>query len=121
MASKYRYQVINGQIKKTFLGTKYSPFFTFEIHVESKKETYCFGGDMLDRYDVEQDKRLGRETGLNPIMTLLKVLRKDTWEELPGTYVRLRIRTKNGINPCAVGIGHIVEEEMLYKEGEELA
>lgn len=93
----------NALIKSTFLG---GGIFTFWLNLDYGGAGQGAGGYGLDT--SVDGERVGTASGLTLIMEILKTLRVESWEELPGTFIRVR-HNDNRIH----AIGHILENRWL--------
>lgn len=104
--------ILNGKIIRTSLGTKDAPCFTCWIFIETEEGTGGVGGYALDAYNKRLSRREGIAEGLDAIMSILKTVGVDQWEDLTGQYVRCetdRMRITK--------IGHITKDKWFsFKE-----
>lgn len=90
----------NAIIKQTSLGREDARFFSFWLHLEYDGSGQAAGGYCL-----------GDKTGLQIIDEILKVLEVETWEKLPGTFIRVQ-----NTHCKVVAIGHIIKDKWLNFE-----
>lgn len=86
----------NMRITKTYLGVNDRNCFTFTLMLSNGSLGCGFGG-----------WRLGR-AGSDLLRAVLETLEVKYWEELPGSYVRVRFDDHK-----AVAIGHILKDQWL--------
>jgi len=79
----------NAKIGKTHLGYEDHGIFTFYLMLDYGNSGQGAGGYALDAY-VEKKGRIGTKKGMDLIITILKLFEIDTWEELPGTYIKVK-------------------------------
>jgi hypothetical protein len=90
----------NAIIKQTSLGREDEEFFSFWLRLDYDGSGQAAGGYCL-----------GGQTGLKIIDEILKVLEVETWEKLPGTFIRVQ-NTRYKV----VAIGHIMKDKWLNFE-----
>lgn len=83
-------EIKNARIKSTMLGREDHGIMTFMIFVEFGACSCGVGGYTLDQYDRETKTRVFTAKGLEAISKILEVVGVDTWEKLPGQYIRIK-------------------------------
>ena len=101
-------EIKNARIGRTFLGMEDHGIFTFTLHLDYDGSGQGFGQHTLDEPIKKDGKFLGRvgtAVGMDSIMKVLETLGVESWEKLPGTY--LRADSDFG---CVYRIGHITKD-----------
>ena len=101
-------EITNGKILSTQLGREDHGIMTFMIFVEFYGCGCGIGGYALDGYDRETKSRVYSAKGLEAIARIIETVGVDSWEKLPGTYVRVK---NNGWGSTIDEIGHIIEDK----------
>jgi len=84
-------EIKNAQIKRTMLGREDHGIMTFMIFVEWDGCVNCgIGGYAIDQYDRQLDTCIFSVKGLEAISKILDVVGVDSWENLPGKYIRIK-------------------------------
>ncbi len=99
----------NAQIRRTFLGTEDHGIFTWYITIEGPAWGTSYGGYALDEPQRENGKfvrRYGTGDGLETIKRVLDTLEVESWEKLPGTFVRAKSEDTQ-----MVAIGHLLKDQ----------
>lgn len=102
----------NALITGTKLGYS-NGILTFYLHLDFGGAGIGFGGYALDRYDVTKEKRVPSEKSILCISEVLKVLKVDTWEELPGKYCRVEIEPDDLTGRCTGKLFNILTDDYL--------
>ena len=100
---------VNGIIESTFLGYEDHGILTFYLYLKFDCTGQGFGGYACDSYDKPQDRRVGHAFLSEAIGQILKVLKKDSWEKLPGTPIRVERASFRKISK----LGHFVEDKWI--------
>ena len=103
-------QITNGKITGTFLGTEDHGILTFYLYIESDCGSVGFGGYALDAYNAQTKLRIACAEGLQAIAAILRCVGVESWENLPGKYVRC---VGNGTYAPILRIGHIIEDKWV--------
>ena len=99
----------NAVIKSTMLGREDHGIMTFMIYIQFDNGVGCgVGAYALDGYDKESKTRVFRAESMEAISKILDVVGVDTWEELPGKYIRFE---DNGWGSIITKIGNIIEDK----------
>ena len=86
-------EIKNAKITDTMLGREDHGIMTFMIYVDISESGSCgIGGWALDGYDRETQSRVFSAKGAEVISKILDVVGVDTWEQLSGTYIRVKDR-----------------------------
>ena len=101
-------KIINAKITSTMLGREDHGIMTCMIHLDYGGMSQGFGGYSFDIYDRDSEDRVFGGFGMEFISEMLRVTEVDTWEKLPGTYIRVS-QTHNKVEK----IGHILKDEWL--------
>ena len=105
----------NARITSTMLGREYHGILTFMIYIKFDSGTHCgVGGYVLDEYDPVNKVRIFKPKSMEVISKILDVVGVNSWEELPGKYIRFE---DNGWGSMVTKIGNIMEDKWLdFKE-----
>lgn len=110
-------EIRNAKITRTSLGIEDHGILTCVLHLDYGGSSQGAGNYSLDQPVHEGGKfvgRRGRAAGMEFIRRILETLRVDYWEDLPGTYIRVR---QGGGDEGVVAIGHITQDRWLdFKE-----
>jgi len=102
----------NGRIASTTLGIEGHGILSSMIHIKCEGGGQGFGGYALDEPQKDNDGnflgRIGTDFGMEYINRILKVLKVDKWESLPGTPLRVRRDTPRG---DIIAIGHFINDD----------
>lgn len=99
----------NGKITETRLGEEHG-CLTADIFIEGDGWGCGFGGYCLAHWSDVQKANLGA----GAIVALLKTLDLEKWEQLPGTYIRVK---SEGWGGNITAIGHIMKDQWFsFKE-----
>lgn len=102
-------KIKNAQIESTMLGREDHGIMTFSIHVKFDKCVCCgIGGYCLDEYSSETKTRVFRGESIEVISKILEVVGVETWEQLPGKYIRIK---DNGWGSTIDEIGNLMEDK----------
>lgn len=101
-------EILNAQITSTKLGREDHGIMTFMIFVKTEFYSVGVGGFGLDRYDRENENRVFSSAGLEAISKILEVVGVDSWEDLPGKYIRIK---DNGLGTPIEEIGNLIEDK----------
>lgn len=101
-------EIKNAKITSVKLGREDHGIMTFMIFVEFGACGCGIGGYALDQYDRVADTRVCSPKGLEAISKILDVVGVDSWEKLPGSYIRFK---DNGLGSTIDEIGNIIEDE----------
>ena len=101
-------EIRNAKITKTMLGREDHGIFTFMIYIQFGASGCAIGSYSLDEYDKETKTRIFRSESMEVISKILDVVGVDTWEELPGKYIRIK---DNGWGSTVDEIGNLMEEK----------
>lgn len=83
---------------------------TFMIFVSFDGCSCGIGGYAIDGYDREQKARVFTAKGLEAISKILETVGVDSWEKLPGQYIRIK---DNGWGSTIDEIGNLMSEKWL--------
>lgn len=101
-------EIRNAKITGTKLGREDHGIMTFMIFVEFYGAGCGIGGYCLDSYDKETKSRVFSGKGLEAISNILKVVGVDNWEDLTGSYIRVK---DNGLGKTVDEIGNLMEDK----------
>ena len=101
----------NAVIERTTLGIQDHGIFTFMLMMDCGSFHQGAGGYALDHNPahISGSKRVATEYGMAMIMAILRIVGVDTWEELPGKAIRLKIESGT-----IVAIGNLLNDEWLH-------
>ena len=99
----------NAKIKSTSLGYEDHGILTCFLHLEQKSSSQGFGG-----YRLDAPKGAPSELGTFWIRRILETVGVQSWEELPGKYVRVDGEEYGNI----FGIGHITDDSWFFPKVE---
>lgn len=101
----------NAIIESTMLGREDHGILTFFINIRFDGGVhYSVGGYCLDEYDPANETRVYSPKSMEIISKILEVVGVNTWEELPGKYIRFE---DDGWGHSIVKIGNIMEDKWL--------
>lgn len=105
----------NARITSTMLGREDHGILTFMIYIKFDSGMHCgVGGYVLDEYDPVNKVRIFKPKSMEVISKILDVVGVNSWEELPGKYIRFE---DNGWGSMVTKIGNIMEDKWLdFKE-----
>lgn len=101
------HQARNAKITATELGFN-NGILTFNLTLQGDGWGVEFGNYALDEYSEVSNKRLPTAKGFEVITNILKVVGVESWEDLPGKFVRvedMRLGSK------CTGIGNIMKNK----------
>ena len=98
----------NAKITHTMFGREDHGIMTFTIFVHTDMYDIGLGGYAIDRYDRETKTRKFTAQGLEAISKILEVVGVDTWEQLPGKYIRIK---DQGWGKPIDEIGNLIEDK----------
>lgn len=98
----------NAKITKTMFGREDHGIMTFMIFVEFDMGVCGIGGYALDHYDRETKTKVFSSSGMEAISRILEIAGVDTWEKLPGKYIRFK---DNGWGSTIDEIGHVIQDD----------
>lgn len=98
----------NAKIASTMLGREEHGIMTFMIFVDFYEGCCGIGDYALDAYDKNTECRVYSGKGLEAISQILEVVGVDTWEDLPGSYIRVKYQ---GWGSTVDEIGNLMEEK----------
>lgn len=101
-------KIINAQIISTRFGFK-SGCLTFEVFFEHHKGCQGMGGYCIGYggiYSNKEENITGTKKGAESMARIMWTVRVDTWENLTGTYCRVKFDESGKIT----SIGHIFED-----------
>lgn len=96
----------NCKIKSTSLGVEDLGIFTAFVWLEGDGWGCGFGGFAFDQWNKDQGRRVGNAFGVEFIRGVLETLEVDTWEKLPGTFLRAEC---DGVGGGVRKIGHPIK------------
>lgn len=99
----------NAKIDHTMFGREDHGIMTFSICISTAEYSCWIGNYAIDCYDRETESRKFTAKGLEAISKILEVVGVDTWEELPGKYIR--IKDSGGWGSTVDEIGNLIEDE----------
>ena len=105
----------NARITSTMLGREDHGIMTFMIYINFNSEVHCgIGNYVLDEYDPKTKTRVFKAESMEIISKILDVVGVNSWEELPGKYIRFE---DSGWGSIVTKIGNIMEDKWLdFKE-----
>lgn len=104
-------QIENAKITKVSLGKEDHGILTFWIFVDYGEGVgQGIGGYALDSFDKKLNKRVASPKSLDLIATILDVVGVDTWEELPGKYIRV---VNDGWGSTVKKFGNVLKDKWL--------
>ena len=103
-------EIKNAIIQSTFLGREDHGIFTFYIGCNTQDGSLFrnVGGYCLDYKDKDSGRNIYSPNGLKLINEIISVIGCDSWEEIKGEYIRLKI-----IDGLPIGIGNILEDKWV--------
>ena len=101
----------NAIIKSTTLGREDHGIMTFFITIQGEKGTcVAIGGYALDEYNPNTDTRVFKSESMEIISKILEVVGVDSWEKLPGKYIRFE---DSGWGSIVTKIGNIIDDKWI--------
>lgn len=104
-------KVYNALITGTMLGYEDHGIMTFFVYLEWDGGGVGFGGYALDKFDKEQDKRVGVGYSMDLLKEIMEVVGVQTWEQLKGKHVRV---DSEGWGGKALGLGNLLKDKWIY-------
>ena len=102
-------EIKNAKIKSTQLGREDHGIMTFMIFIEiSGGGCWGVGGYALDGYDKNLQQRVFHAKSMEAISKILEVVGVDSWEDLPGKYIRVK---DQGWGSTIDEIGNLMENK----------
>lgn len=101
-------EIKNAKITSTMLGREDHGIMTFMIYIRADGFHCGVGGYCLDDFCPATQTSVFRAESMEAISKVLKVVGVDTWEDLPGKYIRFE---DNGLGCTVTKIGNIIEEK----------
>ena len=101
-------EIRNAKITSTMLGREDHGIMTFMIFVEFYGAGCGIGGYTLDQYDRGTDTRIFSAKGLECISKILETVGVNKWEDLPGSYIRVK---DNGVGSTIDEIGNLMKDK----------
>lgn len=101
-------EIINAKITSTFLGREDHGIFTFYLGCDTDGSYRSVGGYCLDYKDRDLNKNIYNQKSMALISEIISVVGCNSWEEIKGNYIRLKI---NGMKVEA--IGNIVKDRWV--------
>ena len=105
------FETKNALIESTFLGWEDHRIFTCFLYLKYDGGGQGFGGYALDTYDEALKRRKGTAQGAEFIARVLETVGVDSWEKLPGKFVRV-VASWTKVK----SIGHIIEDKWFSPE-----
>lgn len=104
--------ILNAQITSTELG-EYHGCLTVHLIVEGNGWGCGYGGYVLDRWCAEPGRYESRD-GYGAIIELMKTVGVESWEELKGKYIRVKLNEPFG---RVIAIGNLLKDKWFsFKE-----
>lgn len=101
----------NARISSTMLGREDHGILTFMLYIEFDSGISCgVGGYVLDEYDPKSETRIFKAKSMEVISKILEVVGVNSWEDLPGKYIRFE---DNGWGSYVTKIGNIMEDKWI--------
>ena len=100
-------RIENARIKSSFLGIDHGQLTAY-LQIEWDGLNCSFGGYILDEYCEQEQIRKGHAFGSIFIRSVLDTLEVESWEKLPGTYLRT---VDIGSSERISRIGHIIKDK----------
>lgn len=106
-------EIKNARINATMLGIEDHGIFTAYLTLDYGGSGQSFGGWSLctPQPNSKPVKRIGTAFGADFIMEVLRVVGVNSWEDLIGSYVRVKAE-----HTKVHSIGHITEDKWFYPE-----
>jgi hypothetical protein len=106
-------EIVNAKIAYTMLGYEDHGIMSCYLTLEGDVWACNYGGYALDQYDKEKRERFGTADGFNAIISLMKTLDVEKWEDLKGQFVRVE---SEGWGGGIVRIGHLMKDQWFSFE-----
>lgn len=103
----------NARITSTMLGVEDHGIMTCYLFLEFENGGCGFGGYALDTYDKEAEGRVGTAAGMQMIAEILEPVGAESWEELPGKFIRCE---NEGWGGKITRIGNIIKDKWFSPE-----
>jgi len=103
-------EIKNAKITSTMLGREDHGIMTFMIFIEDDVGSVGVGGYALDQYDRDSKTRVFSAKGIEVVSKILEVVGVNTWEQLPGKYIRYKFE---GWGSTVKEIGNLIENKWL--------
>ncbi len=107
-------QIVNAQIKSTFLGREDHGIFIAYIRLDYGGSQQAFGGYTLGSTSEKSEHKHNRNQsckfGIKFLLQVLDILEVEDWEHLPGTKLRVDKKEWGDI----YGIGHYLKDNWFY-------
>lgn len=104
-------EMLNAKITGTTLGESHG-YLTAYIALEGDAWGCSYGGYVLDRWCAEPGRYKSRD-GYGAIVELMKTVGVESWEELRGKYVRIKLDSSDAV----VAIGNLLKDQWFsFKE-----
>lgn len=100
----------NAIIESTMLGRESHGILTFYISIKSGSTCCSVGGYALDQYDRKTEKRVFSPKSMGVISEILNVVGVNSWEDLPGKYIRFE---SDGWGSTVTKIGNIMDDKWV--------
>lgn len=104
-------EMLNAKITGTTLGEDHG-CLTAHIVLEGAAWGCSYGGYVLDRWCAELGRYESRD-GYGAIIELMKTVGVESWEELKGKYVRIKIDSSDAV----VAIGNLLKDQWVSFKG----
>lgn len=98
----------NARIQSTMLGREDHGIMTFMIYIDTGGVHCGVGGYCLDEFNTATQTRVFQAKSMEVISKILDVVGVNTWEELPGKYIRFE---DNGWGSTVTKIGNIINDK----------
>lgn len=106
--------ITNAIIESTMLGREDHGIFTFMIFIKSSSSSCGVGGYALNEYDPVSKTMIFKAKSMEVISKILEVVGVQSWENLPGKYIRFE---DNGWGSMVTKIGNIMDDKWIdFKE-----
>lgn len=105
----------NAKIRSTMLGREDHGIMTFMLYIDFDGYATCgVGGYALDQYDPNSKIRVFNAKSMEVISKILDIVGVNSWEELPGKYIRFEDDERGSY---ITKIGNIIEDKWIdFKE-----
>ena len=101
-------EILNAKITKTSLGKEDHGILTAYVYLEGAGWGCGFGGYAFDEWDKVEQRRKPNAYGLAFILRVMEIADVESWEKLPGTFIRV---DTEGWGGKIVRIGHLMKDE----------
>lgn len=106
-------EIVNAKIKSTMLGKEDHGIFTCYLFLEGDGWGCGFGGYGMDEWNEKAKRRLPTAYGMDFIASIMATLEIESWEKLPGTFVRAETE---GCGGTVKRIGHPLKNKWFDPE-----